>query len=112
VQVRIAIYAVIAALALFFTWSNNIAFMSANPEAGLSGFVAATTANAAATSIAWDLAFLLASCFVFMWVEAKRYGIRFLWVYYALSFAVAIAVVFPLFMIARERKMAAVEQEV
>ncbi|MCH9685285.1 MAG: DUF2834 domain-containing protein [Deltaproteobacteria bacterium] len=106
-KVRIAIYAVIAVLALYFTWSNNLAFMSANPDAGITGFVDATTVNAAAASISWDLTFLLASCFIFMAVEARKHRVRFVWVYYLLSFLIAVAVMFPLFMIARELKMGA-----
>lgn len=109
-RVRIIIYALVAILALYFTWSNNIAFMSAHPDAGATGFLEATTVNAAAASIAWDLTFLLASCFTFMWVESRKHGIRFVWVYYLLSFLIAIAVMFPLFMIARELRMASNER--
>ena len=105
-KIRIAIYATIAVGALYFTWSNNIAFMTEFPDAGVGGFIEATRANAAARSISWDLSFLLASCFTFMWVEAKKHKVRFVWVYYLLSMMIAVAVMFPLFMIARELRMA------
>ncbi len=109
-RIRIALYAAVAVLALYFTWSNNLAFISANPDAGIMGFVEATTVNAAAASISWDLTFLLASCFIFMAVEARKHRIRFVWAYYLLSFMIAVAVMFPLFMIARELRMAANEK--
>ncbi len=40
-------------------------------------------------------------------VEARRHAIRFVWIYVAMGFAVAISVAFPLFLIARERRLAA-----
>jgi hypothetical protein len=42
-----------------------------------------------------------------MVLEARRLGIRFVWLYVILGFLVAISVTFPLFLIARERRLAA-----
>ena len=47
----------------------------------------------------------MATAWVFMWVEGRRLRVRHLWVYYLLSPTVAISVAFPLFMIARERRL-------
>jgi hypothetical protein len=44
-----------------------------------------------------------------MVTEARRLGIRFVWLYVLLGFAVAISVTFPLFLIARERRLAKLE---
>ena len=41
-----------------------------------------------------------------MVVEARRLGIRFVWLYVILGFAIAISVTFPLFLIAREMRLA------
>lgn len=41
-----------------------------------------------------------------MVTEARRLGVRLVWVYVALSFAIAISVTFPLFLIAREMRLA------
>ncbi len=100
-------YGAIAAIALFGTWTENLAFMS---DVGTSSgvvFIKACFANHAAASISIDiLAFGLAA-FIFMGVEAKRLGIRFFWLYVVLSLFVAISVMFPIFMIVRQRKIAA-----
>jgi hypothetical protein len=102
-----AVYAAIAVGALFATWSQNLAFFAAEPDAGVAGFIAGGYANHAAASLTNDLLFLLFAAIAFMLVEARRHGVRFVWVYVALSFLVAISVTFPLFLIARERRIAA-----
>jgi hypothetical protein len=70
------------------------------------GFIAATKANPAATSIANDITIFAIAAFIFMVLEARKLGIRFVWVYITLSLAVAVSVMFPLFLIARELKLA------
>ena len=107
------VYAAIALLALIATWSQNLSYF--RPEEGvLVGFVLATgrfwpetLATPASTSITVDiLLFALAASF-FLVVEARRLGIRFAWLYVVLGLLVAISVTFPLFLIARERRLAA-----
>lgn len=102
-----ALYALLAAGALVATWSQNLAFFAQAPDAGVAGFVRGGYANPAAASLTNDLLFLLAAAIVWMVVEARRHAIRFVWLYVALSFLVAISVTFPLFLIARERRLAA-----
>jgi len=102
-----AFYALLAAAALWATWSQNFAFFAQSPDAGPFGFIRAAYANPAAASLANDLFLLCAAAVVWMVVEARRHGIRFVWIYVVLSFVVAISVTFPLFLIARERKLAA-----
>lgn len=102
------VYALIALGALGATWSQNLAFFAAEPDAGITGFIAGGYANHAAASLTNDLLFLLIAAVVWMVVEARRHAIRFVWVYVALSFVIAISVTFPLFLIARERRLAAI----
>jgi hypothetical protein len=102
-----AVYALIAAGALVATWTQNLAFFAQSPDAGVAGFVAGGYANPAAASLTNDLLFLTLAAIVWMVVEARRHAIRFVWLYVALSFLVAISVTFPLFLIARERRLAA-----
>ncbi|MBI1818081.1 MAG: DUF2834 domain-containing protein [Deltaproteobacteria bacterium] len=102
------VYAVIAVGALIATWgTENLKFFALPNNGGALGFIALAYANPAAASIANDLVFLLLAAFTLMIVEAKRLGVRFVWVYMLLSVAVAISVMFPLFMIARQLKIAA-----
>lgn len=105
-RVLCAVYAALAAAALVATWSQNLAFF-AGPDASFASFVRGAWANPAAASLSNDLLLLTAAAIVWMVVEARRHAIRFVWIYVVMGFAVAISVAFPLFLIARERRLAA-----
>ena len=47
---------------------------------------------------------------VFMVIEARRHGIPYVWAYVLGGMLIAISVTFPLFLIARERKLAATDE--
>ncbi|MFZ2173599.1 MAG: DUF2834 domain-containing protein [Rhodococcus sp. (in: high G+C Gram-positive bacteria)] len=96
------VYGVIAFVALIATWWNNIAYVADGGD--LWGFFRDGYANYASSSLTNDLLLLTLAAVVFMLVEARRLGIKYVWVYVVLSFAIAISVMFPLFLIARERR--------
>lgn len=98
------LYGLIALVALIATWSHNIAYFSAG--GGLLDFFASGYANHAVSSLTNDLGLLTLAAIVLMIVEARRLGIKYVWVYVVLAFGVAISVSFPLFLIARERRLA------
>jgi hypothetical protein len=103
------IYVCLALIALVTCWRQNLLFMD---EAGVdlaTGFVAfwpALLANHATTSITVDIFLLCVAVMIWMVLEARKLEIRFVWVYIVLSFAIAISVTFPLFLVARERALA------
>jgi hypothetical protein len=99
-------YGVIALGALIATWSQNLRFFAQEDNGGVWGFIRATYANPAAASITNDILFVLLAAFVLMIVEARRLGIRYVWVYMVLSFLVALSVAFPLFLLVRQVKLA------
>jgi hypothetical protein len=100
-------------LALVGTWSQNVAYL--RPDEGpLRGFVLATArfwpatlATPASVSITVDLAFFLVAAAVLMVIEARRLAVRWVWLYILFGLLIAISVTFPLFLIARERRLAA-----
>ncbi|MCK0152130.1 DUF2834 domain-containing protein [Alcanivorax sp. S6407] len=100
-------YGAIAMIALVATWSNNIAFAMETGSLSLIPFVEALYVNHAAASIANDILLLCVSAFIFMVHEARRVGVRHVWVYILLSGMIAIAVMFPVFLIARQKAIAA-----
>jgi len=113
-RILCAAYAAIAVLALVGTWTQNVAYFSPG-EGPVTGFVlatgrfwSATLATPASISIAVDLALFFVAAAVLMVIEARRLAIRWVWVYILLGFLVAISVTFPLFLIARERRLAAI----
>ena len=102
-------YALIAVVALIATWSQNLTYFAG--EGALAGgpglvFLQDTRVNPASRSITVDLGLLLLASVAFMVIEARRLGVRFVWLYILFGFMVAISVTFPLFMIARELRIA------
>lgn len=105
-RVLITLYAVLAAGALYATWSNNLEYFALPDNGGIVGFFRHGYVNPAAASLSNDLLFVCLAAFTFMLSEARRLGIRLVWLYIALSLAVAVSVMFPLFLIARQLKLA------
>jgi len=61
----------------------------------------------AGASLTKDRFRLGAACMGFMFTESRRLGIRWVWVYVILSFVIAVSVMFPLFMVARQLRLEA-----
>jgi hypothetical protein len=104
-----AVYGLIALGALVATWGQNIAYMQNGigdllPAFGQ--FAADTKVNPAARSITADIGLFLLAAAIFMVIEARKHGVRFVWAYIVGGFLIAISVTFPLFMIARELRLA------
>jgi hypothetical protein len=98
------VYGGAALVALGVTWAFNLSFLSAGH--GLLDFLEAGFANAAAASLSSDLAVLAVVACVFVVVEGRRTGVPRLWIYLALIWLVAASVGFPLFLLARQRRLA------
>ena len=100
-----AVYAVLGLAALVGT---QIALLRHFGTEG-NGFAEAlsdTVVNAAAAFTVIDLLAVALIGLVFMVVESRRLGMRFIWVYVVLTFAVAISVGLPAFLIARQIHLA------
>ena len=100
------IYALIALLALLGTWGNNVAYLSLGFAGANMTFWQETLANPASRSITVDLFFLGLAVFVWMVLEARRLGMRGVWLYLLFGMLVAISVTVPIFLINRERALA------
>ncbi|MBS0385168.1 MAG: DUF2834 domain-containing protein [Proteobacteria bacterium] len=109
--VLIGFYVLVALAALLATWSQNLAYAGGGPLSALQVFVQETRANPASRSIAVDLGLFLLAASAFMVIEARRLGMRFVWLYILFGFLIAISVTFPLFMIARELRLAAAKSD-
>ncbi|MBI3767673.1 MAG: DUF2834 domain-containing protein [Deltaproteobacteria bacterium] len=102
-----ALYALIAVFALAATWHQNLTYIGSNPLTGTVQFWRETLATPASVSIMVDIFLLGVAVVVWMVIEARRLGIGYVWVYVVLGYLVAISVSVPLFLIARERRLAA-----
>jgi hypothetical protein len=103
-KVLCAIYAVIAIAALVATWSQNVAYLD-HPARLLSAFLDDTKTTPASRSLTVDILLFFLAAAVLMVVEARKHGIKFVWLYIGGGAAVAISVTFPLFLIARELRI-------
>lgn len=98
-------YAAIALAALIGTWSQNAAYLG-EPATFLTAFFQDLTVTAASRSFSADLLLFFLSAAILMTVEARKHGVRFVWVYIIAGVLIAISVTFPLFLIARELRIA------
>lgn len=100
------IYAALAAVGLVATWYFNLRFMAESGGAfDIVAFVRAGYANSAASSLSNDL---LVGCVTFLawsFFEARRLAMKHWWLYVVLTFGVAFAFAFPLFLCVRERRL-------
>ena len=103
------VYGLIALLALVGTWGNNVAYLSLGFVGANMAFWQETLVNPASRSITVDLFFLGLAVFVWMVLEARRLGMRGVWLYLLFGTVVAISVTVPIFLINRERTLAARE---
>ncbi|HOZ27658.1 MAG TPA: DUF2834 domain-containing protein [Hyphomonadaceae bacterium] len=105
-QLLCVFYGLIALIALVATWSQNLLYFTGPDSAGFGQYVQDLKVNGAARSFTVDIGLFLLAGVALMLIEARKLGVRFVWVYVILSFAVAISVTFPLFLIAREIRLA------
>jgi 4-amino-4-deoxy-L-arabinose transferase-like glycosyltransferase len=103
-KVLCAVYALIAVASMIATWSQNLAYADNSNFA--MAFLNDLKANAAARSITVDIMLFTLSAAVLMVAEARKHHVRFVWVYILGSALTAISVTFPLFLIARELRIA------
>jgi Terpene cyclase DEP1 len=103
-KVLCTVYAVIAIAALVATWSQNVGYLDRGADF-LAAFWEDTEVNPASRSITVDIALFLLAAAVLMVVEARKHGVKFVWLYIIGGFLIAISVTFPLFLIARELRV-------
>ncbi|KGR94162.1 hypothetical protein X946_5448 [Burkholderia sp. ABCPW 111] len=103
-------YGLIALVALIGTWANNLQYLPLGAANAGPRFLLDTLANPASRSITVDIVLLGLALFLWLVLEARRLAMRGAWIYIVLSVAVAISVAFPLFLIHRERALAAAQR--
>lgn len=101
-RLRFWTYLALAIVGLVTAWIyNGIAVMNGED------YGAAWTGSAVDMVLTVDLSIVAIASVVFMIVEARRVGIKRVWIYIALSGVTAMAFTFPLFLAMRERAIAA-----
>ena len=95
-------YAVAAVVGLVATWYYNLQVFSPEVEAS---FLELLYSNPASAGLTNDILVVVAVFVFWSWFEAKRVGLKHWWAYMLVTFTVAIAVAFPLFLLMRERAL-------
>lgn len=94
------VYLGLAAAGLITAWVfNGLAVMNGED------YGKAWTSTAVDLVLTYDLGIVAIAGVIFMFVEAKRIGLKGVWILVALSAVTAMAFVFPLFLALRERKL-------
>jgi hypothetical protein len=99
------VYLSLSIIGLVGTWYFNIQFYTTESDTSLLNFIAQTQTTFPAKSINIDLLICLITFFVWYIPEAFRLKMKYWWVFLVLSFTVAFAFSFPLFLFFRDRKM-------
>jgi Terpene cyclase DEP1 len=103
------VYGGIAVAALVATWTQNTAYLHAGIGRFFTDFLAGVEVTPASRSIACDILYFFLAAAIFMVIEARKHGIRFVWAYILAGMFIDISVAFPLFLIARELQIGAAD---
>ena len=107
------VYGMLTILGVVLPWYFNIQFMQSTGSwtFDVPAFVEAGYANAASSSLSVDLGVMTVTYLLWMFTEARRLGMKHTWLYFILTFLIAVACSFPLFLLMRERHLKAQASE-
>ena len=101
------LYSLIAIVALVGTWGNILEYLHLGFVGATIHFWKETLVNPASQFITVDILFLALAVIVWAVLEARRLGMRGVWLYIVFGLLIAISFTIPLFLIHRERALAA-----
>ena len=101
------VYGLIGLIALVGCWGNNIQYLDMGILAANAHFWQETLVNPASRSITVDILFLSLAAITWMLLEARRLSMGGVWIYIFCGLFIAISAAFPVFLIHRERALAA-----
>jgi hypothetical protein len=105
------LYLLLAILGLAYTWYFNIQFYLTETDTSITNFIALTKTTLPAQSIIADITVVVITFLIWMIYESLKLKIKFWWVIIPLTFLVAIAFSFPLFLCMRANRLEKIEKE-
>lgn len=99
------LYLLLAILGISWTWYYNIQFFQTAEDTSLSNFIDQCLTTLPAKSVGADITVVCLTFFAWMIPESLRLKIKFWWALIPLTFMIAIAFTFPLFLYLRERRL-------
>ncbi|MBP2834127.1 DUF2834 domain-containing protein [Aquimarina sp. U1-2] len=103
------IFLLLAVIGVCYTWYFNIQFYLTAEDTSLLNFIAQTKTTFPARSLSADLMIVVITFFAWYIPEAIQLKIKHWWVFIPLTFLVAIAFAFPLFLYVRQIKLDALQ---
>jgi hypothetical protein len=100
--ILISTYVLLSIVGLIGTWYFNFQFMASDSDLS---YLEAWFANPASSSAAVDIIVVALMGSIFIFVEGWRLQIQWTWILIPLSFVIALAFTFPLFLAIREIKL-------
>ncbi len=99
------VYLLLAILGVCYTWYFNIQFYQTEENTSILNFIAQTKTTFPAKSFSADLTVVVLTFFAWYIPESLKLKIKYWWVLIPLTFLVAIAFTFPLFLYLRANKL-------
>lgn len=99
------IYLILALIGLFATWYFNIQFYLNAEDTSIGNFIAETNLSFPAKSISADISVVVLTFLIWMVYESQKLKIKHWWIIIPLTFLVAIAFSFPLFLYMRANRL-------
>jgi hypothetical protein len=99
------VYAFLSLTGLLATWYFNLRFVQETGGFDIAEFSAAGYATSAGSSLSNDLLIGTLTFAIWSFVESRRLGMRYWWAWMVLTFGVAFACAFPLFLLFRDREL-------
>jgi hypothetical protein len=106
------LYIVLTILGICYTWYYNIQWFQTTDNPSFLNFMNDAQLNFAGKSFGADLTVVVLTFFAFMIPESLRLKIKYWWVLIPLTFLVAIAFTFPLFLYMRENKLEKIKSKI
>ncbi|QOD61280.1 DUF2834 domain-containing protein [Polaribacter haliotis] len=104
------LYLALSVLGICYTWYYNIQWFQTVENPTFLGFMQDAQVNFAGKSFGADLTVVVLTFFVFMIPESIKLKIRFWWILIPLTFLIAIAFTFPLFLYMRANALEKLEK--
>ena len=100
-----AIYGLLALTAAILIPFQNVYYISYDFIQANINFWSDAIVNPAARSVTIDIVVMYFTACVVIFVEGRKFRIKFFWVYIVMGYLFAIAVTFPIFLLHREIKL-------
>ncbi|WP_034058640.1 DUF2834 domain-containing protein [Lacinutrix jangbogonensis] len=99
------VYLIIAILGLAYTWYFNIQFYQTAEDTSIAIFIAQAKTTFPAKSITADITVVLFAFFTWYIPDALKLKVKYWWALIPLTFLVAIAFTFPMYLFMRKNKL-------